>query len=65
LILTTSVAVSITANELMSNAMTLSSNTFRPFEIYLTILVLYCVLTFSLSGLIHLVDRKFISKGIS
>jgi hypothetical protein len=31
----------------------------------LTILVLYCVLTFSLSGLIHFVDRKFISKGIS
>ena len=37
LILTTSVAVSITANELMSNAMTLSSNSFRPFEIYLSI----------------------------
>ena len=65
LILTTSVAVSITANELMSNAMTLSSNSFRPFEIYLSILVLYCILTFSLSGIIHFVDKKFISKGIS
>ena len=65
LILTTSVAVSITANELMSNAMTLSSNSFRPFEIYLSILVLYCILTFSLSGIIHFVDKKFISKGVS
>lgn len=64
LVLTTSVLLSITVNELMNNAMTVAATTFRPFEVYLAILVLYAALTFTLSGLLHLVDAMFISKTL-
>lgn len=58
MVLTTSVLASITVNDLMGNAMTVSAETFRPFEVYLTLLVLYCLLTFTLSGALNLVFRR-------
>lgn len=58
MVLTTSVLSSITVNDLMGNAMTVSAETFRPFEVYLTLLLLYCLLTFSLSGALNLVFRR-------
>lgn len=64
LVLTTSVLLSITVNELMNNAMTVAATTFRPFEVYLAILLLYAALTFTLSGLLHLIDALFISKTL-
>jgi polar amino acid transport system permease protein len=57
MVLTTSVLASITVNDLMGNAMTVSAETFRPFEVYLTLLVLYCLLTFTLSAALNLVFR--------
>ena len=48
MVLTTSILSSITVNDLMGNAMTVSATTFRPFEVYLTLLGLYCLLTFTL-----------------
>lgn len=62
LVLTTSVLLSITVNELMGNATTVAATTFRPFEVYLAILLLYAALTFALSGILHLVDAVLISK---
>ena len=61
MVLTTSVLSTITVNDLMGNAMTVSAETFRPFEVYLTMMLLYCVLTFSLSAGLNLVYR-FLDK---
>src|SRR5262249_23681900 len=41
LVLTTSVLSTITVNDLMSRAETVASDTFRPFEVYLVVLVLF------------------------
>lgn len=57
MVLTTSVLSTITVNDLMGNASTVSSATFRPFEVYLTVLVLYCLVTFALSALVGIVQR--------
>jgi ABC-type amino acid transport system permease subunit len=57
MVLTTSVLSTITVNDLMGNAMTVSAETFRPFEVYLALLLLYCALTFSLSAALNLVYR--------
>lgn len=57
MVLTTSVLSTITVNDLMGNAMTVSAETFRPFEVYLVLLLLYCVLTLSLSGGLNLLYR--------
>lgn len=56
MVLTTSVLSAITVNDLMGNAMTLSSRTFRPFEVYLTVLVMYCAVTFTLSALVNVAN---------
>ncbi len=50
MVLTTSILSTITVNDLMGNANTVSSTTFRPFEVYLTVLVLYCLVTFIVSA---------------
>ena len=55
MVLTTSVLSTITVNELMGNAMTVSAETFRPFEVYITLLLLYCALTFTLSAVLNIV----------
>lgn len=56
MVLTTSVLSTITVNDLMGNANTVSSTTFRPFEVYLTVLVLYCLVTFTLSAIVGTVQ---------
>lgn len=53
LVLTTSVVSTITVDDLMSRAETLASETFRPFEVYLVVLVFYCAITFAVSELVN------------
>jgi His/Glu/Gln/Arg/opine family amino acid ABC transporter permease subunit len=60
MVLTTSVLSTITVNDLMGNANTVSSTTFRPFEVYLTVLVLYCLVTFTLSALVNSVQALWL-----
>jgi His/Glu/Gln/Arg/opine family amino acid ABC transporter permease subunit len=62
MVLGTSTAASVTANELMNSAIVLAGNVFRPFEIYSTIFVGYCLLTFALSFIAKFVDYHLISK---
>lgn len=50
LVLTTSVLSTITVNDVMGNAINVAADTFRPFEVYLVVLVVYCVMTFTVSG---------------
>jgi ABC-type amino acid transport system permease subunit len=44
----------------MGNANTVSSTTFRPFEVYLTVLVLYCLVTFTLSAIVNSVQALWL-----
>jgi polar amino acid transport system permease protein/putative glutamine transport system permease protein len=62
MVLGTSAAASITTNELMNSAVVLAGNIFRPFEIYSTIFVGYCLLTFILSFAAKFIDYHWISK---
>lgn len=62
MVLTTSVLSTITVNDLMGNANTVSSQTFRPFEVYLTVLVLYCLVTFTLSAAINVVQALYLER---
>jgi His/Glu/Gln/Arg/opine family amino acid ABC transporter permease subunit len=58
MVLTTSILSTITVNDLLGNAMTVSAETFRPFEVYLVLLLLYGALTFSLSAALNLAYRR-------
>jgi len=58
LVLTSSVAFYISINEIMGTAKTITARTARPFEVYLVILVCYCVFTFSISFICKYIDRK-------
>jgi len=49
LILTTSLLSTITLNELTNSAKIIASMTFRPFEVYFMLLVLYSMLTYTCS----------------
>jgi His/Glu/Gln/Arg/opine family amino acid ABC transporter permease subunit len=60
MVLTTSVLSTITVNDLMGNANTVSSQTFRPFEVYITVLVLYCLVTFTLSAIINVIQAYYL-----
>jgi polar amino acid transport system permease protein/putative glutamine transport system permease protein len=62
MVLGTSTAASVTANELMNSGVVLAGNVFRPFEIYSTIFVGYCLLTFALSFIAKFADYHLISK---
>ncbi len=53
LILTTSILSTITLNELTNAAKIVASTTFRPFEVYFLLLVLYSVLTYLCSAIVH------------
>lgn len=64
MVLTTSVLSTITVNDLMGNANTVSSTTFRPFEVYLAVLVLYCAVTFVVAAGIGLVQRFWLERGV-
>lgn len=63
LVLTTSVLSTITVNDLMSRAETVASDTFRPFEVYLVVLVLYWLATFTVSMAINLVSTLWIRRS--
>jgi polar amino acid transport system permease protein/putative glutamine transport system permease protein len=58
LILTSSVLSTITLNELTGNAKIVASDTFRPFEVYVVLLVVYAALTYLVSLGITLLHRR-------
>jgi len=62
LILTSSTCFATTLNEIMGSAKTVSSLCNRPFEVFLLILALYCVLTFFISFVCKAIDRKISIK---
>ena len=63
LVLTTSVLSTITVNDLMSNAENLASETFRPFETYLVVLVLYWLATFAVSLIVNLASALWLRRS--
>jgi His/Glu/Gln/Arg/opine family amino acid ABC transporter permease subunit len=64
LVLTTSVLSTITVNELMSNAENVASSTFRPFEVYLIVLALFWLITFSVSMIINLASSLWLRRSV-
>jgi len=58
LILTSSILSTITLNELTGSAKIVASTTFRPFEVYAMLLVLYASLTYALSAGIEVVHHR-------
>ena len=58
LILTSSILSTITLNELTGSAKIVAADTFRPFEVYVVLLVVYAVLTYAVSIAIKLVHRR-------
>ena len=63
LVLTTSVLSTITVNDLMSRAETVASDTFRPFEVYLVVLVFYWLGTFAVSAAVNLVSALWLRRS--
>ena len=57
LILTTSILSAITLNELTGVSKIIASTTFRPFEVYVFLVIFYGILTFILSGIIAVWHR--------
>lgn len=57
MILTSSILSTITLNELTGNAKIVASDTFRPFEVYVVLLVVYASLTYLVSLCITLLHR--------
>ena len=57
MILTSSILSTITLNELTGNAKIVASDTFRPFEVYVVLLVVYAALTYLVSIGITLLHR--------
>lgn len=58
LVLTSSVVFSITVNDLMGASKTVAARTARPFEVYIFIMIAYCIFTFLLSFLAKAIDKK-------
>lgn len=58
LVLTSSSCYYITMMEIMGTAKTVSSQCNRPFEIYLILLIVYCIFTYFISFLAKAIDRK-------
>ncbi|MBE7200971.1 MAG: amino acid ABC transporter permease [Parafilimonas terrae] len=63
LVLTTSVVSTITVDDLMSGAENLASETYRPFEVYILVLVFYCAITFAVSGLVNIVSILWLRRS--
>ncbi len=59
LTLTTSVCTSIAAYELTSVAQIIESDTFRSFEVYFTITLMYLAISWMMMGLFALISRHF------
>ncbi len=58
LILTTSILSTITLNELTNAAKIIASTTFRPFEVYVLLLILYSILTHICALVVDLAHRR-------
>ena len=58
MILTSSILSTITLNELTGQAKIVASDTFRPFEVYVVLLVVYAALTYLVSIGITLLHRR-------
>jgi len=58
LVLTSSILSTITLNELTGSARIVVSDTFRPFEVYVVLLVVYAALTYLISIAISLLHRR-------
>ena len=63
LVLTTSILSTITVNELTANAENIASETFRPFETYVLVLLFYCAVTFAVSAAMNAVSLRWIRKS--
>jgi His/Glu/Gln/Arg/opine family amino acid ABC transporter permease subunit len=63
LVLTTSVLSTITVNDLMSNAENVASETFRPFETYVVVLVLFWLATFAVSAIVNLASALWLRRS--
>jgi polar amino acid transport system permease protein/putative glutamine transport system permease protein len=63
LVLTTSLLSTITINDLMSRGETVASDTFRPFEVYLLVLLLYWLVTFAVSLAVNLVSGGWLRRS--
>jgi polar amino acid transport system permease protein/putative glutamine transport system permease protein len=63
LVLTTSVLSTITVNDLMSNAENVASETFRPFETYVVVLVLFWLATFAVSAIVNLASAFWLRRS--
>jgi polar amino acid transport system permease protein/putative glutamine transport system permease protein len=58
LVLTSSILSTITLNELTGAARIVVSDTFRPFEVYVVLLVVYAAITYLISIAIGLLHRR-------
>lgn len=58
LVLTSSVVFSITVIELMGTGKLVSTWTSRPIEVFLTVMLAYCVITFALTAIGALVNKR-------
>lgn len=58
LILTSSVLSTITLNELTGSAKIVAADTFRPFEVYAVLLLVYAAFTYAVSLAINLLHRR-------
>ena len=56
--MTSSICYGITLMEIMGVAKTVSARSNRPFEIYLILLVVYCIFTYLVSFVAKAIDRK-------
>jgi len=58
MVLTSSILSAITLNELTGEAKIVASDTFRPFEVYAVLLVVYAAITYLISAGINLLHRR-------
>src|ERR1051325_11333196 len=64
LTLTTSVCTSIAAYELTSVAQRIESDTFKSFEVYFTITIIYLTISWIMTGMFALIARHFFSYTV-
>lgn len=58
LILTTSTCFSVTVIDLMGAGKIINGRVDRPFEVYILLLVMYCCITFTISAISKVIDKK-------
>jgi His/Glu/Gln/Arg/opine family amino acid ABC transporter permease subunit len=62
LVLTTSIVSTITVNDLTGNASSIQAETFKPFEVFLIVLLIYCAVTFTVSGIVNATYALFFAR---